>query len=193
VTGRPCPPYGDRVPNQPPDAALPPAATPETFERIRCDEARLRPGVTALCRRLRLDREGLTRFPGGSLPVYAAGDHLVLKPYPPFCRERGDVEERVPRAVEGRLPVPTPRVHEYGRYGEWTYLLMTRLAGEPLTEAWPRMGERDRDRIAARLRRRLLAYTLLHRYSDLPWYLQELPAPPEPTLEALADSWWRFD
>lgn len=36
----------------------------------------------------------------------------------------------------------------------------------------------------------LLAHTLLHVYSNLPWYLRELPAPPEPTLESLAQTWF---
>ncbi|MFE0131459.1 aminoglycoside phosphotransferase family protein [Streptomyces sp. NPDC059037] len=38
--------------------------------------------------------------------------------------------------------------------------------------------------------RELLAHTLLHVYSNLPWYLRELPAPPEPTLESLAETWF---
>ena len=38
--------------------------------------------------------------------------------------------------------------------------------------------------------RTLMAYTLLHVYSDLPWYLRELPAPPEPTLGSLAGAWF---
>jgi hygromycin-B 7''-O-kinase len=42
------------------------------------------------------------------------------------------------------------------------------------------------------LSRRLLAYALLHRYSDLPWYLKQLPPPPAPTLDALAARWWRL-
>jgi hygromycin-B 7''-O-kinase len=42
------------------------------------------------------------------------------------------------------------------------------------------------------LPRRLLAYALLHRYSDLPWYLKQLPPPPVPTLDALAAHWWRL-
>jgi hygromycin-B 7''-O-kinase len=42
------------------------------------------------------------------------------------------------------------------------------------------------------LPRRLLAYALLHRYSDLAWYLDLLPAPPVPTLDALAAHWWRL-
>ncbi|MGW6914379.1 phosphotransferase family protein [Kitasatospora sp. NPDC054939] len=38
--------------------------------------------------------------------------------------------------------------------------------------------------------RELLAHTLLHVYSNLPWYLRELPAPPERTLDALAETWF---
>ncbi|MFE6338274.1 phosphotransferase family protein [Streptomyces sp. NPDC057798] len=36
----------------------------------------------------------------------------------------------------------------------------------------------------------LLAYTLLHVYSNLPWYLRELGAPDERTLPALAEAWF---
>jgi hygromycin-B 7''-O-kinase len=308
---------------------LPAAGTEAGFARIRRDEARLRPGVLALCRRLGLGGESLTRMPAGSVPVYAVGDRLVLKLFPPVARERWTVEDRVLRAVTGRLPVPTPGMRDSGESGGWGYVLMTRLAGEPLTEVWPRTAERDRDRLAAQLgaalaalheitvpglgppdwgrfvagqragcvarqrarglsepwlaqipdflasvrlpasppvllhtevmrehllvaggtggwtlsglydfepammgareyefasvglfvsrgdarflrrvlvaygrpagrldgelRRRLLAYTLLHRYSDLPWYLEELPAPPAATLDALAACWWRTD
>ena len=38
--------------------------------------------------------------------------------------------------------------------------------------------------------RELLAYTLLHVHSNLPDCLSELPAPPEPTLDSLALTWF---
>ena len=41
--------------------------------------------------------------------------------------------------------------------------------------------------------RELLAYTLLHRHSNLPECLAELLAPPEPTLESLALPWFGTD
>jgi len=37
-------------------------------------------------------------------------------------------------------------------------------------------------------RRRIMAYTLLHRYSNLNWYLQFMPKAER--LEDLADLWW---
>ena len=42
-------------------------------------------------------------------------------------------------------------------------------------------------------RRRMMAWTLLHRYGNLASYLQRLPAPPEPTLKALADRWFAVE
>ena len=38
--------------------------------------------------------------------------------------------------------------------------------------------------------RELLAYTLLHLHSNLPECLRQLPAPPEPTLDSLAQTWF---
>lgn len=38
--------------------------------------------------------------------------------------------------------------------------------------------------------RELLAYLLLHRHSNLPECLSQLPAPPEPTLDSLALTWF---
>ena len=42
----------------------------------------------------------------------------------------------------------------------------------------------------AEVRRRLLAWGILHRYSDLRWWMRRLPEPARPTLDALADCWF---
>ena len=46
------------------------------------------------------------------------------------------------------------------------------------------------DRLDADLSRRLLAWTLLHRYGNVSSYLRRLPLPVSPTLDALAESWF---
>jgi hygromycin-B 7''-O-kinase len=46
------------------------------------------------------------------------------------------------------------------------------------------------DQLDEALRRRLMAWTILHRYSNLAAYLSRMPAPPEPSFGALADSWF---
>ena len=47
-----------------------------------------------------------------------------------------------------------------------------------------------RDQLGPGLRRRLLAWGILHRYSNLTWWMQRLPKPTQPTLDSLADCWF---
>lgn len=141
----------------PEQAFLPAVLTEDQYDDVSRDEARLRPGVRAICQRLGLGSADLVRFEGGSLPVYAVGDRLVLKLYPaPYADER-DLESRVLQAVEGRLPVPTPRVEHVGEADGWGYVLMERLHGESLVTAWPKIPKEHRPRLAAELGEALAA------------------------------------
>ncbi|HEY6312945.1 MAG TPA: aminoglycoside 3'-phosphotransferase/choline kinase family protein [Streptosporangiaceae bacterium] len=49
------------------------------------------------------------------------------------------------------------------------------------------------DQLGPDLRRRLLAWGILHRYSHLRWWMRRLPEPAQPTLDALADCWFATD
>lgn len=49
------------------------------------------------------------------------------------------------------------------------------------------------DQLGPELRRRLLALGILHRYSNLSWWMERLPGPAQPTLGALADGWFATD
>jgi hygromycin-B 7''-O-kinase len=311
---------------------FPSIQTVEHYLAIRGDHARLQRGATALCDRLGLRGVDIVRFPDGSLPVYAVGEQLVLKLYPHVYQDSYQVERWVLQAIDRRLPIPTPAVEHTGQFEGWSYLLMGRLHGQPLTTAWPHASAAHRHRLAAQLGevlaalhaitapeldalgppdwdrflaqqragcldrqricglpsawlnqipafldsvtldpsprpvllhtevmrehllvttdpdgwslsglvdfepamrgareyefaavglfvsrgdagflrrlllaygyrphqldnalpRRLLAYALLHRYSDLPWWLEQLPPPPTPTLDDLAAHWWRL-
>jgi hygromycin-B 7''-O-kinase len=138
-------------------ATLPEVVTLDQFRAVARDEARLGPGVAALCERHGLGGVAVTRFADGSLPVYALGDSRVLKLYPaPFRREL-DVEAPVLAAVHGRLPIPTPGVEATGERDGWGYVLMQRLRGESLAVAWPRIPVRDRERLAGELGEALAA------------------------------------
>lgn len=46
------------------------------------------------------------------------------------------------------------------------------------------------DQLGPDLRRRLLVWGILHRYSNLRWWMRRLPEPAQPTLGALADCWF---
>lgn len=108
----------------------------------------LRHGVEAIALRHGFAGAEPLRFDSGSLPVYALGDAAVLKLYPPHEHEHADVEARVLGFVAGRLPIETPRVLARGGQDGWHYLLMSRLRGRRLVEAWPALTPTARNRAA---------------------------------------------
>ena len=124
----------------------PEASDEEDFDVIARDELELGPGVRALLSALGADGTP-ERYRGGSLPVYAVGE-LVLKLFPPVYADELPVEAGVLRAVQGRLPTPTPRVHSAGEFEGWGFVLMDRLRGRPLIEAWDDLSPAQRDRTA---------------------------------------------
>ncbi|GAA2388973.1 aminoglycoside 3'-phosphotransferase/choline kinase family protein [Nonomuraea africana] len=124
--------------------------TEEQYDAVRRDEVALRPGVDALLSSLGHTGD-VQRFAGGSLPVYAVGDDLVLKLYPPVYAEETGLESGVLDAVHGRLPVATPRVEAVGEYDRWGYVLMERLPGAELKDVWPTLDLAARHDLAAQL------------------------------------------
>lgn len=154
-------------------AGLPWVTTEKAFNAIGRDEDVLRPGLSRLCHRLGLDEAGLTRYETGSRPVYTAGD-LVLKLFPPVVGwPDRQIEAGVLTAVDGKLPVGTPRVHAAGDHDGWGYVLMSRLPGAALNTVWDQLSTADLDRLAAQLGETIAA---LHR----------LPPP-------VIEDWWPAD
>lgn len=112
------------------------------------DDAALAPAVAAIGQRHGLAGVATRRYDSGSLPVYALGDAHVLKLFPPDEEAHALIEQRALVAVDGRLPVPTPRVVASGDLDGWPYLLMTQLHGTRLVDAWPALEASARDRLA---------------------------------------------
>ncbi|MEV4041149.1 phosphotransferase family protein [Streptomyces umbrinus] len=127
---------------------LPLVETGEELDDMVRDEALLRPAVMDLCERLGVTVKPLIRFIEGSLPVYSVGAAHVVKLFPAFEEIDARREERVLSHVYGRLPVPTPQVYSAGAYKNgWSFVLMSRLPGESLADAWPRIPAAEQDRI----------------------------------------------
>ena len=131
--------------------SLPSADTEAGFDAVRRDEAALGPGVASLVGRLGLDHLTPERFSDGSLPVYALGDALVLKLYPPVFLHEREIESSVLSSLDGRLSIPTPRVQAIGSHDGWGYVLMDRVRGESLATAWPRIDMASRARLVRSL------------------------------------------
>lgn len=102
--------------------------------------------VDAIRRELSLG-VGLERFASGSVPVFAVGGEHVVKLFPPEEGSFFNAERAALTHIDGRLPIPTPRVIAAGERGQWYYIVMTRLSGSSLAEAWPTIEVRDRFRL----------------------------------------------
>jgi hygromycin-B 7''-O-kinase len=105
-------------------------------------------GVMRICEVLGV-RARAERFAQGSRPVYALGNELVLKLYAPYDGDEAARESAFLEVLDGRLPIPTPRLHAVGTLEGWGYVLMSRLRGELLVTAWPRIeraGQRELSR-----------------------------------------------
>ncbi|MFN7972898.1 MAG: phosphotransferase [Acidobacteriota bacterium] len=117
---------------------LPPVATEEAYDALPRDDPRFARAAALIALRHGCRDAAIARFGDGSLPVFAVGDDLVLKLYPPHEGEHFRTESAVLDAIAGSLPVPTPRPVATGRYDDWSYVLMERLRGRTLAQCWDR-------------------------------------------------------
>lgn len=127
---------------------LPAASTVDEFRLIWRDDGALLPGVRAICARHGLAGQDVVRFAGGSVPVYAVGSAYVLKLYAPYDRSHFETESDALALLAGRLPIPTPRVEAIGALDDWSFVLMERLHGRSLADAWPEIPPEQREPLA---------------------------------------------
>ena len=128
---------------------FPAAVTEAEYKAI--EQGDLLPGVAQLCQHLGLPVTQMEPFSEGSLPVFAIGQNLVLKLFPPVYGEELPVEAAVMRALEGRLVLPTPALEAAGVFGGWGYVLMERMHGITLRRAWPHLSTVERERLSEQL------------------------------------------
>ena len=119
--------------------------------------------------------EKVSRFASGSLPVFEVGES-VIKLFPSRQRSHFETEKAALARIDGKLSIPTPRLRAAGEHGDWLYVVMTRLRGQSLAEAWPLLSREDRRR-------------LVH---DVGTGLAELHATSTDDLPALAIDWPKF-
>ncbi|WP_221089008.1 phosphotransferase [Deinococcus aquaedulcis] len=106
-----------------------------------------------------------TRFVLGKNAVFGCGE-VVVKLVPPIWAGDAAREAAALRAVQGRLPLPTPELLATGRLGRWAYLVTARLPGRPLAEVWRDLDVPGQTRLAGQQAELLLA-------------VQALPPPPK--------------
>jgi hygromycin-B 7''-O-kinase len=87
----------------------------------------------------------------GTVLVALLGEQQALKLYPPFLRDHFEFECAALARLGDRLRVPTPVLLNTGTHQGWPWLLMTQLAGEPLTAVWPTLSEAKKCALLASL------------------------------------------
>ncbi len=126
---------------------LPSISNATDYERLRHDT------LWELALQTIISRHGLpavrpTRFADGMNPVFAVGQKCVIKLIPPFrsSTAKREIEALAYLALHPRVPVA--RLLAHGVIDDWTYLVTSRLDGEPLHRAWPGMDRTTQLRLA---------------------------------------------
>jgi hygromycin-B 7''-O-kinase len=138
---------------------------------------------------------GLPRAWADQIPGFLDGAGLPVRPpvllHTEVMREHLLVTEdpggawRLSGLIDFEPAMRGDREYEWGAVGAFVAEGDGAFLGRTLTAyGYPR------DQLDRTLRRRLLAWLLLHRYANLAWYLDRLPGPDRPTLDALADRWF---
>lgn len=119
--------------------ALPPHIGVDDFDVLHDDLPAWRGVIESLA--AELSTEPVVQMEAGTVLVALLGRTLALKLYPPFLRDHFEFECAMLARVGGRLQVPTPLLLKTGEREGWPWLLMSQLAGEPLTAVWPALNE----------------------------------------------------
>lgn len=132
-----------------PPISLPTDITAAAFDALHDDLPAWRCPIEQLAQGL---GDGpVVQMSAGTVLVALLGHTRVLKLYPPFLRDHFNFERAALARLAGRLSVPTPQLLQAGDLGGWPWLLMTQLAGAPLSPAWPGLAEAQKCALLASL------------------------------------------
>lgn len=125
---------------------LPPVHTDGDVDELRKDGSTCAKALRAVADSARLPAGEIEFFADGSNLVGGLGDH-VIKMFAPFDGGYRTTEQRALEFLQGRLPVATPELRHQGEWEGWTYLVMSRLSGQPLSVVWRDLSPEDRFRL----------------------------------------------
>ena len=113
--------------------------------------------MQVICQRHGLPTGRLVRFGDGTDPadgsgvVFAVGDDLVIKLFPPFRKNLFDADLTVAEHVFGKLRVTTPEIYTHGMLDGWPYIVMSRVPGMYLSSIWDTLDDESQLRIVIEL------------------------------------------
>lgn len=162
-----------------PEPLLPTVTNTTDYVSLRVNASIWPMAMQTICRRHGLPTDRLVRFgdgtdsADGSNIVFAAGDHLVIKLFPPYQSSLFQADLAVTEHVYGTLSVTTPRIYVHGDLDGWPYLVMSRVPGVYLSEIWDTLDDKGQLRIV----------------TELAEIVAQLHALPTDNLQHLANNW----
>jgi hygromycin-B 7''-O-kinase len=99
----------------------------------------------------RAAEEPFTPAEHGSFPVIFSGDGRVIKIVPDAWRTKFEAEVAMLACAEGQLTVPTPKIVATGALDGMHWVVMTKLEGVRLGDAWGGMTSTHRRRIVRQI------------------------------------------
>jgi len=128
---------------------MPAVPTLGEYRAIYHQEELWRPAVDAIRARHGFERAPCERGPDGTHLVYFLGAAHVLKLFVPLFARDYDAERLTAAHVDGRIGVSTPKIVSEDEVGGWRYLIMTRVAGQPLKDVWAGIRDAGREDVLA--------------------------------------------
>lgn len=120
---------------------LPQPRTAEELAAVRAAPDSLSALVRGVAERHGLGGQDVLAASRGSFPVFFVGSHGVVKLVPETWRPKLDAERAMlERLARVRLSVPVPELLAAGAIEGWSYLVVSRLEGVPLAEAFDTLG-----------------------------------------------------
>jgi hygromycin-B 7''-O-kinase len=154
---------------------LPPVADVNTYRSVHKRNDLWEPALRLIGERHRLDVSAVERTATGGNIVFFAGPH-VIKLFAPIWLDEQRRERQALEIATGRLSVPVPALVAEGEIDGWAYLVIERLPGVEIGNAWSSLDTGAK----------------LHLAERLGCLVSELHALPVPETGALAIDWPAF-
>ena len=123
---------------------MPPIHTFEEYETFKEHTQTLEKMAQEIIERHQLSHASLTLFTEGTNIVFAYGEGMVIKIFPPFHLNQFTSDHLVLTHLEGKLSVKTPKLEHVGMLDGWPYMVMSQLEGTLLETLWETMDHANK-------------------------------------------------
>ena len=123
---------------------LPNPTSDEEYDKINFEDDVFRAAILKICQLEKIQLNELERFETGSNPVFGVSQLHIIKMFAPIDIEYFEVERDSLCFLAEKNFTYAPKLFSVGEIFGWWYLLMERVSGMSLAEAWPLLKDYER-------------------------------------------------